>query len=437
MPRLSGPSLAALPARRFSTAIPLLVVLGLAVAPARAQAGPRPILITVDDLPISAGRLHPDPEERLAVTRGMLAALKSHGIQAVGLVTWGNVRDEADLRLLSLWLEAGHELGNHSWGHLDYSATETDAFVADIESAREALAGFLATRGKPLRFFRFPFLREGDDRAKLDAARGYLERTGQRNLPVTIDNQDWSFERPWVEAAGDDAARQAVAEDYHAALRIAVRHHERRGDRLLGRPLPQILLLHATAIGAAQWDRLFTWLEDAGHRFAGADEVLADPVFEKPHDFVGPKGFGLWDRLAVAIDAGNAREAIERVLRNQAAAWSRGDLEAFCAAYAEDAFYISPTGEARGREALAARYRARYPDASAMGSLRFEIVEFRPAAGYEVSLLGDAVPASIHGVSVMARWTLSYPGRTDATGMTLLVFHPGATGWQIVHDASF
>jgi hypothetical protein len=45
----------------------------------------RPILITVDDLPLSTG-LHRTPAEREAVTRGLLAALARHGIRAVGQI---------------------------------------------------------------------------------------------------------------------------------------------------------------------------------------------------------------------------------------------------------------------------------------------------------------------------------------------------------------
>ena len=36
-------------------------------------------------------------------------------------------------------------------------------------------------------------------------------------------------------------------------------------------------------------------------------------------------------------------------------------------------------------------------------------------------MLGDSRPGAIHGASVVARWTLSYPDREDASGLTLLV----------------
>ncbi len=101
--------------------------------------------------------------------------------------------------------------------------------------------------------------------------REYLERTGQSNLPVTIDNQDWSFESPWARARqrGDAAVLAAVGEDYLASLRISVRHHERTSAWLFDRPVPQILLLHANHVGAAQWDRALHLARSDGSSLRG------------------------------------------------------------------------------------------------------------------------------------------------------------------------
>jgi len=414
-------------------------MLALALTGLLAAATPdpaRPLLVTVDDLPIAGGS-HEDAAERRRITDGLLAALAKHRIPAVGFVTWKNFR-EGDQALLDAWLQRGHELGNHTDRHLSLTSNEAEVWIADGERARERLLAFLRARGHALRFFRFPFLNEGDSEAKLDAARTWLAQTGQRNLTVTIDDQDWSFEEPWVaaERAGDAAALAGVAEDYLAALRLSVRHHEASGDRLLGRRSPQVLLLHANAVGAANWDRLFTWLEGTGHRFAGADEVLADPAFSELPRVVATHGFGLWDRLAVTRREAEARDEVAQLLARQAEAWTRGDLEAFCAAYAEDATFLTPSGSTHGRQQVLERYRLRYPGREAMGALTLELLETRTAWGTEISLLDDAVPSRIHAVSVVARWTLRRAGQPDATGLTLLALRPRGDGWQIVQDAS-
>ena len=92
-------------------------------------------------------------------------------------------------------------------------------------------------------------------------------------------------------------------------------------------------------------------------------------------------------------------------------------------AYAEDATFVSPTGLTRGRQAVLDRYRKRYPDKAAMGTLSLEVVEIRLVRGNA-------------GASVVARWTLSYPEKPAAAGLTLLVLHPRGDAWVIVQDAS-
>jgi peptidoglycan/xylan/chitin deacetylase (PgdA/CDA1 family)/ketosteroid isomerase-like protein len=417
----------------------LVVFLGGAAPPALPAdaAAPRSILVTVDDLPVAGG--HRDPEERRRITAALLAALQKHRVPAVAFVIASQVETPADEAILEAWLSAGHELGSHSWSHPNYTRLDTPAYLEDLERARVRLSAFLSPRGRTLRFFRFPYLREGDTLEKLEAVRTSLAKSGQRNVPVTIDNQDWSFEKRWVEArrAGDAAALTRVGEDYQAALRLAVRYHEERGDALFGRPVPQVLLLHANEVGSAQWDPLFTWLEGTGHRFATADEVLADPALHEEHRFVGPFGFSLWDRIGHERAAAEARAAITELLLQQAAAWTRGDLDAFVAVYADDAVFVSDTGLTHGRAAVLSRYKKKYPDRAAMGALTLEVLDLQTSSGIAVSPGGDALPAATQSASVVARWTLKRAGRADATGFTMLVLEPQPGGWRIVRDASF
>jgi uncharacterized protein (TIGR02246 family) len=116
------------------------------------------------------------------------------------------------------------------------------------------------------------------------------------------------------------------------------------------------------------------------------------------------------------------RRAVAAAIERQVQAWNRGDLEGFVSAYAEDAAFVSPTGLTRGRQAVLDRYRKRYPDKAAMGTLKLEIVETRPVGA--------------DGASVVARWSLAYPDKPTASGLTLLVLHARDGAWLIVQDAS-
>ena len=172
------------PPRQYVSTVPVLLALTLLVwLPALADGGDeRSLLVTVDDLPIATGWLHPDPQERVAITRRLLDTLELHGIRAVGLVTWSNVRSPDDLALLAMWLEAGHELGNHSFSHPDYNRTDVEDYIADVERARAELADFLEAFDRTPRFFRFPQLHEGDTAAKLEHTHAFYPLIKQEVL---------------------------------------------------------------------------------------------------------------------------------------------------------------------------------------------------------------------------------------------------------------
>jgi uncharacterized protein (TIGR02246 family) len=127
-----------------------------------------------------------------------------------------------------------------------------------------------------------------------------------------------------------------------------------------------------------------------------------------------------------------ARAEVNKLLAAQSVEWNRGDLEAFVAGYADDATFVTPSGLTVGRQAVLARYRKRYPDGKAMGTLTLTVVEARP--------LGvDVASGTITSLSVVARWQLAHPedaAAKKAEGLTLLVFQRRGGRWQILEDAS-
>ncbi len=139
---------------------------------------------------------------------------------------------------------------------------------------------------------------------------------------------------------------------------------------------------------------------------------------------------------AIELAELEAVEEIEAILEAQGADWSRGDLEAFTSIYSEDCVYISTSGIVEGRRALMERYRSRYPDRAAMGSLKLDIIEMRPAFVTVRSMLPVLKSTDIGGMSVVARWTLSYADRQPSTGLTLIVLRCIGGEWKIIHDAS-
>ena len=265
-----------------------------AQAPARPAPASRPLLVTVDDLPLGGAASRGDAAARRATTEALLAVLKKHRIPAIAFVIAGNVKTPDDEALLQRWLDEGHEIGSHSHTHPSYTALTSEAYLADVASARTALSAWLAPRQRTLRFFRFPYLQEGDTPREGESirARRARRRPASATCRSRIDGQDWSFDRPWADAvaSGDAAAIDDVRQDYLAAVRVAVTRTETLADRLLGRPAPQVLLIHANGVGAANWDAMFTWLAAHGHRFATGRRGARRRDLPRPADRSGPLG---------------------------------------------------------------------------------------------------------------------------------------------------
>jgi len=144
------------------------------------------------------------------------------------------------------------------------------------------------------------------------------------------------------------------------------------------------------------------------------------------------------DEMDVRAPEKRARAEVTTLLEDKAAAWNRGDLERFAAAYADDAVLVSPAGLTRGRDEILARYRKRYPDEAARGTLSFEILDVRYATSpKDATRRKTATPPPVRGVTVLAKWKLARD-EAPAEGHTLLVFLPKERGgWVIAQDASF
>jgi uncharacterized protein (TIGR02246 family) len=111
------------------------------------------------------------------------------------------------------------------------------------------------------------------------------------------------------------------------------------------------------------------------------------------------------------------------VLDTQAAAWNRGDLEAFVQTY-ENSKSITFLGKelSYGRDAVLARYKRNYNTPEKMGKLRFEVLTVRPLGKDHAMVLGKFF------------LTRTAAGGGDATGHFTLLLHKGQGGWKIIHD---
>jgi beta-aspartyl-peptidase (threonine type) len=115
-------------------------------------------------------------------------------------------------------------------------------------------------------------------------------------------------------------------------------------------------------------------------------------------------------------------KAVRAVLEAQAAAWNKGDLEAFMEGYwhSPKLSFSSGTEVTRGWDETLARYKKKYQTGGAeMGKLTFSDLEVEPL-GPDAAL-------------VRGRWQL-VRSKDKPGGVFTLIFRKLPVGWRIVHD---
>jgi peptidoglycan/xylan/chitin deacetylase (PgdA/CDA1 family) len=275
------------------------------VGEARAPRSQRAIVVTVDDLPFVPPTLDIALQERC--TRKLVAAIRRSGAPAVGFVNEDKLLvegrpDPRRIALLGIWLDAGLELGNHTFDHPSLHAVGAAAFEQSILRGERVLRPLLAARGLVPRFFRHPFLHTGRDLATRQRIDAFLAAHGYRVAPVTIDNSDWIFARAYhlARAGLDHGLAERLGAEYVTYMDRKLDYWERQSKTLLGREPPQVLLIHASELNADRYSALVAMMRRRGYRFIALDEALRDPSYAEPDSFVGPGGISWLHRWVLS-----------------------------------------------------------------------------------------------------------------------------------------
>jgi hypothetical protein len=211
------------------------------------------------------------------------------------------VTDPARVNLLRQWLDAGLELANHTFAHLDMHETPIDRFEDDVVRGEPVLRELLRARGMTLRWFRHPYLHTGTDLALKRRLEALLAARGCRIAPATVDVEDYLFAQAYDRAVelGRHRVAREVAEAFVPHVERQFEYHEGLSRRLLGYEVRQILLLHANAINAERFDALARMLERRGYTFVTLERALEDPAYAAPDDYASPHGICWLQRWAL------------------------------------------------------------------------------------------------------------------------------------------
>lgn len=200
--------------------------------------------------------------------------------RAIFFVTGFNKTDKKGQFLLKSWDGRGHKLANHTLSHLNYNNKDVtfEGFKADFLSTDTIINSF--DNYVPL--FRFPYLKEGDTKEKIELFRKLMKEYHYRNGYVTIDASDWYIDSRLRNRLNEnpDADIESFRKFYLDHLYNRALYYEELAFKLTNRHISHTMLLHHNLAAALFLGDLVKMFKDKGWRIIHAEEAYKDKIFE-------------------------------------------------------------------------------------------------------------------------------------------------------------
>ena len=249
--------------------------------------------ITIDDPnTVSTGNM-----TWMAKDDAILEALDNYGIKAALLVCGKRIDNAEGKVLLSRWNEKGHMICNHSYSHSYFHSQKIslDVFENDFLRCDSIINNYSGYS----RFFRYPYLKEGDTPEKRDGFRKFMSEQNYRNGYVTIDASDW-----YIDSRAVDTLKVSPGLDLTPYKEYYISHiyeramfYDSLAVKLTGRHIKHTLLLHHNFINASFLGELLTHFKKNGWDLINASDAFKDEVFSQEPDIL-PAGESLVWALA-------------------------------------------------------------------------------------------------------------------------------------------
>ena len=261
-----------------------------AAAPARipSHAGIR-VAVTVDDLPGTG--LETGPFTYPSNVAGIIAALRAHGIQhATGFVIGSLLEGRTERQAaIDAWIEAGFEVGNHTYTHPSLATADIGTYLANIEANRPLIESLEKRTGQRNHYFRPPYLEEGATAGDRRVLTEYLAAHRYAMARASMDFADWLYTEPYVRCftQGDHRGLDLLRQRYVEGASAWLAWSATAAQQMVGRPITQVLLVHATIATAQMLDAALTAFDHAGVRYAPLAEALSYNLYHGQYDISG------------------------------------------------------------------------------------------------------------------------------------------------------
>jgi peptidoglycan/xylan/chitin deacetylase (PgdA/CDA1 family) len=251
------------------------------------------LAITVDDLPGGGPETGEFTHPRMIAD--IIAALHAHGVQhATGFIVGSMLEGHPERQAaMDAWVAAGFEVGNHTYTHPSLAETAAETYLQDIETNRPVIEALEKRVGQRQHYFRAPYLEEGTTEADRRALTHYLNAHNYKMARVSMDFSDWAFADPYAHCLqrADRHALDLLQKSYLENAMASLEWSVAASEQVLGHPVTQVLLLHATLATSQTLDAMLTAFDNAGVRYTSLAEALSHDVYTTQYDMSGTNIF--------------------------------------------------------------------------------------------------------------------------------------------------
>jgi peptidoglycan/xylan/chitin deacetylase (PgdA/CDA1 family) len=209
------------------------------------------------------------------------------------IVARGLERNPDGALALQIWARSGNPLGNHTYSHPNFTTTGVEDFQREILRNEPVLELLMPEGGKSSwRWFRYPYLHEGDTLEKRRAVRAFLAGNGYRIAQTTLDWEDylWNSAHAACVMKKDEKAIAWLHESYLATATEYMRVQRELSRQVFGRDINHVMLLHLGSFSSHILPGLFKLLDQEGYEIVTLEEAQSDPAYDYDPDVASPRG---------------------------------------------------------------------------------------------------------------------------------------------------
>lgn len=249
----------------------ILKIIGLLLL-LTSNAHSKDIALTFDDAPrFALGHLDGSMRAKM-----LIEALKKMNVKEVAFFAVSSQLDTEGYSRIKAYSNAGHIIANHTHTHPDFNVTNKNDYVSDFKKAHSLLSAFPNFE----KWFRFPYLREGNEISKRDSMRKALNDLNYRNSYITINNYDWYMEEQFQrEIKSNPKMDLKKFRDFYIRMLLkSVDHYDAMAIKYLGRSPMHVILLHETDLNALFITDFISALRNRGWNIISPRKAYEDDI---------------------------------------------------------------------------------------------------------------------------------------------------------------